>query len=100
MFTIAGKLPSDSFHVRVDDRPAHLLTRKGFSTQAFKPDARNLLADLKTGKVVRTRHTRWPDQNTVESEAEICTLPELIQSCVVRERPISLYQRSVLSAAG
>jgi hypothetical protein len=86
MFTIAGKLPSDSFHVRVDDRPAHLLTRKGFSTQAFKPDARNLLADLKSGNTVRTRHTQWPGQNTVESEAEICTLPALIQSCVDPEK--------------
>lgn len=81
MFVIGGKLPSDSFKVRVDDRPAHLITRKGVSTQAFEPDARNLLSDLQTGTTVRTQHTRWPELDQVNSEAPICNLPELIASC-------------------
>jgi hypothetical protein len=86
MFVIGGKLPHDPFKVRVDDHPAHFITRKGVSTQAFEPDARDLLADLATGTVVRTQHTRWPDRTEVNSEAPICNLPALIRSCVAPQK--------------
>lgn len=86
-FVIGGRMPRDSFMVRVDDRPALLMTDRGLSTGAFEDDARRLLAELQTGTVVRTQHTRWPDRQQVNSEAPICTLPALIQSCMADQTP-------------
>lgn len=80
-FVIGGRMPRDSFKVRIDDHPAHLVTVRGTSTEAFEDDARRLLADLQTGTTVRTQHTRWPDRVQVDSEAPVCNLPDLIRSC-------------------
>lgn len=81
LVTTSAYSARDGLQIRVDDGPPILITRKGRSTQAFVPDTRNAIAAIKAGSRIRTSYRDYPHNK--EGDAPICSLPSLIQSCLV-----------------
>lgn len=69
----------DGLSIRVDDGAPISLPDDGRSTNAFVSDARSAYQQILSGSRIRTRYRDYP--NYQEGDAEICTLPALIQSC-------------------
>lgn len=78
-FLTGSPYTEDYLQVRVDDREAVQMYEDSKSTGAFKDNARRALAEIQTGKRLRTAYKDYPDH--VTGDAPICNLPELIKSC-------------------
>ena len=78
-FVSSSPLYYDYLTVRVDDLPAIQLSDRGRSTNAFEPDARLLLGQIRSGQRIRVQYR---DINgSVNGDGEVCTLPAMIDAC-------------------
>ena len=78
-FVSASPYRFDYLTVRVDDNPAIRLPDDGRSTTAFRPEARELLAQIRAGERIRVQYRDI--DGTVNGDAMVCNLPELIDAC-------------------
>lgn len=70
----------DGLQVRVDENKAIYLGEKDRTTSAYNDNARRALAEIRAGERLRTSFRDYPSSQ--EGDAPICTLPELIDSCL------------------
>lgn len=70
----------DGLRMRVDENPAILLAEDARSTHAVHDDARRVWAQIQSGKRLRVDFQTY--RGTVSGDAEICTLPDLVASCL------------------
>lgn len=84
IFAIQGdRYPESVMRFRVDKNPPVTATESP-RTSAYKDEGRVLLSQLRTGQVILTEVTLWPDKRTATTEAEIGDLPALIDGCLAR----------------
>lgn len=77
-FSIAGRdYPGRSKYIRVDDNKAFQ-----FGDHLMGEEAQQLLAQIRTGKVIRTRFTRWPSGAVDDNTFEVCGLPQALDACL------------------
>lgn len=70
----------DALQVRIDDNEAVVFTRRGYSTGNYDDAARQALAQIRTGTRLRVSYLDYPSSQ--QGDAPICTLPQLIDSCL------------------
>lgn len=70
----------DYLTIRVDDLPAIRLSERSRNTGAYGPDARTVLAQIRSGQRIRVQFRDYPQ--SVNGDAPICELPKLIQDCL------------------
>lgn len=68
----------DGLQVRIDEAPA-IWIGDGRSTGNFKEGAREAVRQMMAGKRLRTSYRDYP--SSFSGDAEICTLPALLQEC-------------------
>ncbi|MHB1329896.1 MAG: hypothetical protein ACYC2K_16985 [Gemmatimonadales bacterium] len=78
-FISSSKYRWDYLTVRVDDLPAIQLSSRGRSTDSYEPDARTVLAQIRTGQRIRVQYRDI--DGAVDGDGAICSLPALINAC-------------------
>lgn len=78
-FVSSSPLHYDYLTVRVDDLPAIQLSDRARSTNAFEPDARLLLGQIRSGQRIRVQYRDISGH--VNGDGEVCNLPALIDAC-------------------
>ena len=70
----------DALQVRIDDNEAIRLGRRARSTSDYDDGARRALSEIRGGQRLRVAYLDYPSPQ--QGDAPICTLPQLIDSCL------------------
>ena len=70
----------DALQVRIDENEAIGLGRRDRSTGSYEDGARRALAEIRSGQRLRVSYLDYPSAR--QGDAPICTLPQLIDSCL------------------
>jgi hypothetical protein len=77
-FSVTGDVyPGETSKIRIDGNPAISFNENDGTTRA---QDLALEGQIRKGKIIKTRHIKWPSGIAIDDEAPICNLPEVLDS--------------------